>query len=105
MSTIAAAYQDHLTKIITALAGIVVVALFLYGFFLLEAVVYTASRSDAGQEIRTLTSHLADLESQYLLLTKDMTRERAAALGFVPPENVTTVFKTASTHALSLGKD
>jgi len=102
MNTVALVYQDHLSKIIAALAGLVVVALFLYGFFLLEAVMHTASRADAEVEIHATNSRLSILESQYLSLTRTMTPARAQELGFAPPASVSTVFSTAVTHSLSL---
>ncbi|MBI2004764.1 hypothetical protein HYS79_01215 [Patescibacteria group bacterium] len=102
MNTVALVYQDHLSKIIAALAGLVVVALFLYGFFLLEAVMHTAARADAEVEILATNARLSILESQYLTLTRTMTPGRAQELGFVPPTAVTTVFATDATRSLSL---
>lgn len=103
MNTAALVYQDHLSKIIAALAGVVVVALFLYGFFLLEAVMHTAARADGEVEIQATNARLSILESQYLSLTRTMTPGRAQELGFVPPTSVSTVFATAATRSLSLG--
>lgn len=86
-----------------ALLGIVAaVSFFLYGFFLLEAVAHTAGRAQAERKIESLTSKLSVLEEEYLTSTKDITLDHARELGFVTPNEVSTVYATDRTRALSV---
>ena len=92
MRSIALTYTPHLTRTIAILASALMLSVFLYGFFLLEAVAHAASLTDATHSIRSLQGEVSKLEEQYLSATKDITRERAAELGFVAPISVSTVF-------------
>ena len=86
-----------------ALMGIAAaLCLFLYAFFLLEAVAHTASRTQAQAKIHHYTSELSGLEETYLSATRDMTLDRARELGFVTPTEVSTVYVTDPSRALSL---
>lgn len=102
MRTIAATYTPVLTKTIALLSGIIVLAIFFYGFFLLEAVAHAASLTASTRDIRTQTAAVSKLEEQYLSRTKDMTRERAQELGFVAPSSVSTVYATKAAQSLSV---
>jgi hypothetical protein len=102
MYTIAIHYTPILKRTMAFFTAIVVLSVFLYGIFLLEAVGNTAERTSAERQIHALTSKVSSLEQAYLSQTREMTLERAAALGFVKPSIVTTVFATAETHSLSL---
>ncbi len=86
-----------------ACAALIALSVVLYGIFLLEAVGNTAERTRAEREIRKLTSQVSSLEQAYLTHTKDMTLERAEAMGFTPPARVTTVFATVEEQPLSFG--
>jgi hypothetical protein len=101
IKTIAAIYTPHLTKAVAALAVVIALSLFLYGFFLLEAVAHTASRTHAQREIANLTSTLGSLEQEYLSKTRTITLEHARALGFVAPVDVSVVYAGGPAHALS----
>ena len=94
----------YITRATAALAGVCAVAVFLYGTFLLLAVSHTATRSAAQKQIGVVTANLGDLEMQYLTLTKGLTLQRAADLGFVTPAVAAqaTVFAGASARSLSL---
>ncbi|MDO8518447.1 MAG: hypothetical protein Q7S26_04120 [bacterium] len=96
--------QTYLARAVAVLALVCTVAVFLYGTFLLLAVSHTAARSTAQKQIGTVTAHLGSLEMQYLTLTKELTPQRAADLGFVTPTEAAhaTVFASASTRSLSL---
>lgn len=86
-----------------ALCGATIaISAFVYGFFLLEAVGHTASRSEAENAIRRVVSELGALESSYLSHTRQVTPELAAALGFVSPVETSVVFATPRTGSLSL---
>jgi hypothetical protein len=102
MHAIATTWTPYLTRAMAALAAITALSVFLYGIFLLEAVGNTAQRSAAERDIRALTSKVSSLEQAYLAQTREMTLERAHALGFVTPATVTTVFATAGADSLSL---
>ncbi|MDE1924777.1 MAG: hypothetical protein KGH79_01170 [Patescibacteria group bacterium] len=95
-------YQQLLSRAAVALACICAVSAFLYGVFLLEAVAHTAALQSAEAQVIALNAKLGDLESQYLAQTASLTPERAAALGFVVPADITTVFVTAASKSLSL---
>jgi len=93
--TIAIVYTPHLRRSAALFAIVIALSLFLYGFFLLEAVAHTASRTQAQHKIRLLTSQMSELEQTYLAATRTMTRERAGELGFVRPASVATVYASA----------
>jgi hypothetical protein len=103
-------YQPYLSRSAAVLAGVCAIAIFLYGTFLLLAVMHTAGRTALEKQINATTAKLADLESVYLAKTKELTPEHALALGFVPPTSVSMVFtegaqtlgRTNSASALSV---
>lgn len=92
----------YLSRIAALLACVCAVSVLLYGILLLEAVAHTASQTTAERHIRQIDAHLSDLEAQYLSYSQGLTKERAMALGFSMPTEVTTVFATAAAEALSL---
>ena len=94
-------YNIYAPRIIALLVGIVGVSVFLYGAMLLGAVAHTAARTSAEQEVRSLTASISSLESEFLAGTKAISPERAAALGFVHPQAVSTVYANAG--SLTLG--
>jgi hypothetical protein len=94
LERVAFKYQQYLPRIAAALAVVCAVSAFLYGIFLLEAVAQAGSRTAAEHKIRAISSELSILEGQYLASTQALTPERAHALGFVMPQNVTTVVDT-----------
>jgi hypothetical protein len=98
---IAIVYTPHLRRSAAIFAGVIALSLFLYGFFLLEAVAHTASRTQAQHKVQLLTSEMSELEQTYLAATRTMTRERASDLGFVSPGAVATVYASAG-RGLSL---
>lgn len=92
----------YLSRTAALLACMCAIAVLLYGIFLLEAVAHAASQTSAQRRIGQLSAQLGDLEAQYLSDSQALTPQKAAAMGFVPPSDVTTVFATAATQALSL---
>jgi hypothetical protein len=84
--------------------GIIALALFLYGIFLLEAVAHTAARAEAERDARQLSANLSSLEMAYLSATRTVTPERAAGLGFVPLKEVSIVYAGTQTLSLSLDR-
>jgi glucose uptake protein GlcU len=102
MYKVANQYTPYLTRAAAILGGIIALSLLLYGIFLLEAVAHTASRAQAESQIHKSTLALATLQQQYLVLTKEITENKAQELGFVVPKNVTTVFAMSDAHPLSL---
>lgn len=93
---IAVAYQPYVPRVAALLVVVCAVAAFLYGIFLLEAVGQAASRTSAERQIRELSSQLSILEGEYLAATKDLTPDRARALGYVLPAQVSTVVVNSS---------
>ncbi len=91
----------YIPRIAALLVVVSTIAAFLYGTFLLEAVGQAASRTTAMHRIHDLSSELGILEGQYLTATADLTPERAQALGYVTPAQVSTVLIDANTTSLS----
>jgi len=88
---VAVAYQPYVPRVAVLLVVVCAVSAFLYGIFLLEAVGQAASRTSAERQIHDLSSQLGVLEGQYLAAAKELTPERAEALGYVTPAQVSTV--------------
>lgn len=103
LRAIAITYTPHLRRARGFFALVIALSLFLYGFFLLEAVSHTASRTQAQREIKKITSVMSELEQTYLAATRQMTLDRAQALGFVTPATVATVYAGNPARGLSLG--
>lgn len=102
MRSIALTYTPHLGKLMAFFAVVIALSLFMYGFFLLEAVAHAASLTDVTRSIRTHTLEVSKLEELYLEATKGITLDRAQSLGFVAPEAISTVFANATTRSLSV---
>lgn len=101
MRAIAITYTPHLQRSMALMGAVCALCLFIYGFFLLEAVAHTASRTEAQGKIESYTSKLSTLEETYLSATRNMTLDRAKELGFVSP-HVSTVYVSDPAHALSM---
>ena len=93
-------YNIYTPRVVGLLAGIAGIAVFLYGALLLGAVAHTAARTSAEKEVRSLSVDVSSLENEFLTETKSLSPERAAALGFVAPAAVATVY--AGTGSLTL---
>ena len=85
-------YNRFAPRVIAVLVGIAGVSVFLYGAFLLGAVSHTAARTSMEKETRTLSASVSTLEGEFLAETKALSRDRAVELGFVPPQDVATVY-------------
>jgi hypothetical protein len=94
-------YNTYVGRIVAFLAGVTAVAVFLYGAFLLGAVAHATSRTAAEREVQRLSSEVSALEGVYLTETKALSPDRAAAIGFVAPSGVATVY--AGEPGLTLG--
>ena len=68
-------------RFVALLAGALAIAAFLYGAFLLGAVAHAAGRTAAEREVGRLGAEVSRLESTYLTETKELSLERAAAMG------------------------
>ena len=84
--------KHYFPRIAASLGGLCALAIFLYGVFLLLAVMHTAARTSVEREITATVAVLGDLEAQYLAGTKKLTHERAVELGMVVPQSVSVVF-------------
>lgn len=93
---IIALYRTYAGRSVALLTGIAAVAVFLYGAFLLGAVAHAAGRTAAEREVRRLSAEVGALENSYLTAIKSLSPQRAAALGFVPPTGVATVYAGAA---------
>lgn len=99
-----ALYNLYARRVVAVLVALIVVSVFMYGFFLLEAVSHAASHAQARRDIASLSSKVGKLQSQYLSATKALTPERARALGFVAPAHVATVYADQSALSLSANR-
>ncbi len=92
---IAIVYTPRLHRLTALLAFIVACSLLLYGIFLLEAVSSTAKRAAAEREVKAITTELSTMQARYLAYTKEVSPQSAAELGFVEPQEVSTVYASA----------
>jgi hypothetical protein len=99
-----ALYHLYVRRAVAALAAVIVVSTFLYGFFLLEAVSHAASQAAARREVAQLSSRVGELQSKYLTATRALTPALARSLGFVAPVDVATVYADASALSLSANR-
>ncbi len=97
-----ALYHHWVRRIVALLVATIALSVFIYGFFLLEAVSHAANQAQARQEISKLSSKVGQLQSQYLSATRALTPERARSLGFVAPTDVAVVYASADGLSLSL---
>ncbi|MBC7836903.1 hypothetical protein H7X87_03975 [Acetobacteraceae bacterium] len=97
---IAIPYTPLLNRLALVMCACIVLSLFLYGIFLLQAVVHTAGRATAERRIDALATKTSALEVQYLAKTKELTPARAQALGFVPPASASVIYATAASRSL-----
>lgn len=99
-----ALYHLYVRRAVAFLVAVIVLSMFLYGFFLLEAVSHAASQAEARREVASLSSKIGKLQSQYLSATKALTPDRARALGFVSPEHVAVVYADQTALSLSANR-
>jgi hypothetical protein len=92
----------YLTRVGAVLAAVCALSVFLYGTFLLLTVEHAAAQTAAQSQIDALAGHVGDLEAQYLAAARALTPDTAAALGYVSPVAVTSVYTDADSGALSL---
>ena len=94
-------YQPYLSRMVVFLVVVLTISIFLYSFFLLEAVAHAAAMTTAEARVQTISGQLSTLEGQYLSLTQSLTPQKAAALGFVTPLNLETVYAKGESGSLS----
>ena|ERR1043166_1416305 len=87
-----AAYNLYAARALQALTALCAVSAFMYGAFLLLAVAHAARLGSLERESRSLTAQVSAAQSEYLAQTRELTPERAAALGFVAPAQTTVVY-------------
>ena len=98
-------YNTYLARTAAVLTILCTVSVFLYGIFLLMAVTHTAGRTAAERQITNLSANLGDMEMQYLTDQKSLTQERALALGYVTPSNISTVYANAGAETLTINSN
>jgi hypothetical protein len=94
--------SDLHARLVAILGTLLVLSLCAYGVGILLMVQETAYRARAENTIRVLTGEVGVLEGKYLVAEESVTYERALALGFSEPEDVTRVARTSVSAALSL---
>ncbi len=94
-------YYQYNRRTMAALAVFVALCAFVYGALLLGAVAHAAHRTEAESQIRKLSSAVSSMESRYLDQTETLSPQGAAALGFVAPKEVSTVFISSQTLTLA----
>lgn len=93
-------YHQYIGRIVAVLSGLIALAVFLYGAFLLGAVAHAAGRTTAEAGVRSLSASISVLEGQYLAETKALSPRLAADMGFVAPSSVVTVYTGGSSLVL-----
>ncbi|HEY4486909.1 MAG TPA: hypothetical protein VJB70_04225 [Candidatus Paceibacterota bacterium] len=78
-------------QIIWLMAGVLLGAIFLYGYFVNVAILNIVMRQQSSEELKDLQSVVSELESRYSTLRVGITREHARTLGFVEPKSQTFV--------------
>ncbi len=68
-------------------AGILFMLLLMYGYFVQQTIFNVAERARTESSIAKVSSHLGEMESNYLALKRDVTIDRAYALGFKDVSN------------------
>ena len=104
MHTIITTYEPRIQRVAALAIACITVSAFMYGFFLLGAVSHTATRTKEESAVRTLRTEVSEMQMQYLTLTRAITMERAEVLGFVAPQNLSTIFATAAERQLTFRK-
>ena len=101
MNTLALS-QLYIHRAIALFAGVCALSVFFYATFLLLTVTHAAGQTAVERQIQKLSLQVSDMETQYLLATRDITPERAVTLGFVAPTQgaVATVFVSAGSLSL-----
>ena len=102
VAAVAVTYQPYIPRVAALFAIATAISLALYGTFLLEAVLHTASRSSAERQIQSISEKLSALETQYLAQTQSLTPQEAAALGYVVPRDISQVYEEGQASSLSL---
>lgn len=85
-------YNERVGQVVAGLTAMVAVSVFLYGALLLGAVAHAAGQTAAEDSVRHISAAVGELEASYLSMTKTLSPERAAALGYVEPVAVATVY-------------
>lgn len=80
-----ALYNAYATRTLAILATVCVCSVFAYGTFLLMAVAHAASLARVQDESNAIESRVSQLQARYLADSKNLTLERAYALGYVRP--------------------
>lgn len=96
-------YSAYAGRVVAALTTVVALSVFLYGILLFGAMAHAAGLTAAEREVRELSASVSVLEGEYLTATKALSPERAAALGFVAPQHIATVY--AEKPTLTLGNE
>ncbi len=97
---IIAFYNAYIRRVVALLAGVIGLSVFLYGTLLLGAVSHTALRTSVQKQAQHLSGEVSVLESKFLNETKALSPEWAAALGFVSPQAVATIYAAADSLTL-----
>lgn len=95
-----ALYNAYATRTTALLAALCLVSVFAYGTLLLMAVAHAASLAQIQDESVAIEGRVSTLQARYLAETKNLTLERAYALGYVEPVAETSV--AADDVALSI---
>ncbi len=96
-------YQRYGRITSAGLALTIALCAFAYGALLLGAVSHAAKQTTAERQVSSLQGQVSALEGTYLNETRAISPQAAAALGFVAPTSVATVFVSNDTLTLNTG--
>ncbi len=89
-------------KLFYAFSGIFAVSFLLYGVFLADTVFNIVSRKNTETEARALTSHIGQMELEYLSLSGKVDMQMAQSLGFSEVSKTNAHFASRKPFAKSV---
>jgi len=87
---------------IWSLVGVLILAIFSYGYFVQGTIVNIVARQDMENKLSVLNSNILALESEYMKIQDSINIDLACSLGFKPVINQKFVTRTVSNPSLSL---
>lgn len=75
---------NHQKKIFCLLVFLLVIGLFLYGYFVRSVIVNIVARQNIESKLVTISSDVTNLETQYIKVKNSITVNLAQEFGFLP---------------------
>ena len=98
----AATAQLNTQKIFWILSGVLFVLFMTYAYMVNAAIMSAVSRQKSQQQISSLSSDTANLESQYISIKNSINLELAYSMGFKNETNTRFIARKATESSLTL---